>query len=81
MEIRIIKDVLVQALGAAQGFISKTDNNPALGCVKIVARGEEVTITVLASNQAEAAVLAGQRLAEMREADLVSARKRGEQSS
>lgn len=50
MEIRIIKDVLVQALGAAQGFISKTDNNPALGCVKIVARGEEVTITATDTN-------------------------------
>lgn len=45
MEIRITKSVLVQALGAAQGFISKTDNNPALGCVKIVARGNEITIT------------------------------------
>lgn len=45
MEIRIIKDVLVQALGAAQGFLSRTDNNAALACVKIVARAEEVTIT------------------------------------
>lgn len=50
MDIRIIKDVLVRALGAAQGFISKTDNNPALGCVKIVARANEITITATDTN-------------------------------
>lgn len=45
MEVVISRDALVQALARAQGVLGRTDSNPALGCVKLLARGSELTVT------------------------------------